>query len=264
MTFSYFPGCTLKNKALDLDIYARKSAEALGFTLEEIPEWQCCGGVYPLSQDEVATKLSSVRALAYAKQQNQDLVTICSACHNVIKQVNNDCTANEKFATQANNYLASDGIEYHGETTVRHYLEVLRDVVGFDKVKAACKNPLKDVKIGAYYGCLLLRPSKIMAMDDPENPRIIEDFISAIGATPVQYALKNECCGAYTALENKDIPKVRSQKILDNALDNGAEILVTACPLCRYNLEKNAGGRNISVVYFTELLAKALGIEKIS
>ena len=89
MTYSYFPGCTLKTKAKELDRYARISAEALGFTLEEIPDWQCCGGVYPMATNEIATKLSSIRALASAKAKGQSLVTLCSACHNVIKQVNN-------------------------------------------------------------------------------------------------------------------------------------------------------------------------------
>ena len=90
MTYSYFPGCTLKNKALDLDVYARQSSEALGFTLEELPEWQCCGGEYPMAKDEIASKLSSVRALANARDSGKDLVTLCSACYNVLKQVNND------------------------------------------------------------------------------------------------------------------------------------------------------------------------------
>ena len=84
MVFSYYPGCTLKNKAKDLDNYARMSAKALGVTLEEIPEWQCCGGVYPMAKDEIATKLSSVRTLMKAKDAGQDLVTMCSACHNVV------------------------------------------------------------------------------------------------------------------------------------------------------------------------------------
>ena len=86
MKYSYYPGCTLRNKAKDLDEYARASARALGFELEEIEDWQCCGGVYPLGTDEIATKLSSVRALNQAKEKGQDLVTICSACHHVIKR----------------------------------------------------------------------------------------------------------------------------------------------------------------------------------
>ena len=103
MVYSYYPGCTLKNKAQDLDRYARMSAEALGFTLQEIEEWQCCGAVYPLASDEIATKLSAVRALNDAKEKGQDLVTLCSACHHVIKRVNDDMQHVEDIRTRANN-----------------------------------------------------------------------------------------------------------------------------------------------------------------
>lgn len=261
-TYSYFPGCTLKNKAKDLDAYARASAEALGFSLEEIPEWQCCGGVYPTAADEVAQKLSSVRALAAARDAGRELVTLCSACYNVLKQVNADMQNNEFVSLKANNYLKKDGVEYHGEANVVHFLEVLRDKVGWANVKAAVKNPLAGKKIGAYYGCLLLRPANVLKFDDPENPQILEDFIKAIGATPVIYAQRNECCGAYTMFDDKSIPQERAQKILANATDMGAELLVTSCPLCKYNLIKNKGESGLDVIYFSELLAEALGVKE--
>ena len=263
MTYSYFPGCTLKNKAADLDKYARLSAEALGFTLEEIPDWQCCGGEYPMAKDEFATKLSSIRALADAKNAGHELVTLCSACYNVIKQVNNDVQTDELVDFKVNNYLKEDGIEYHGETKVLHYLEVLRDVVGWDKVRAAVKNPFTGKKIGAYYGCFLLRPASVLQFDDPENPQIIEDFIKAIGGTPVIYSQRNECCGAYTMFEDKEIPKNRVSKIMNNAQDMGADFLVTSCPLCKYNLLKNKGDSSLDVIYFTQLLAEALGLKEV-
>ncbi|MBR5645849.1 MAG: CoB--CoM heterodisulfide reductase iron-sulfur subunit B family protein [Treponema sp.] len=263
MTYSYFPGCTLKNKAADLDKYARLSAEALGFTLEEIPDWQCCGGEYPMAKDEFATKLSSIRALADAKNAGHELVTLCSACYNVIKQVNNDVQTDELVDFKVNNYLKEDGIEYHGETKVLHYLEVLRDVVGWEKVRAAVKNPFTGKKIGAYYGCLLLRPASVLQFDDPENPQIIEDFIKAIGGTPVIYSQRNECCGAYTMFEDKEIPKNRVSKIMNNAQDMGADFLVTSCPLCKYNLLKNKGDSSLDVIYFTQLLAEALGLKEV-
>lgn len=171
MTYSYFPGCTLKNKAKDLDHYARECAKVLGFELEEIENWQCCGAVYPQASDEIATKLSSVRALADAKEKGQDLITVCSACHHVIKRVNDDMANVEDIQTKVNNYMALSE-PYLGETKVLHYLEVLRDVVGFDKIKEKVVNPLKGRKIGAYYGCMLLRPSTTMQFDDPENPTI--------------------------------------------------------------------------------------------
>ena len=141
MKYSYFPGCTLRTKARDLDAYARVSARALGFELEEIDNWQCCGGVYPLGSDEIATKLSSVRALNEAKEKGQDLVTLCSACHHVIKRVNDDMKNVEDIRTRANNYMKL-AEPYEGETEVLHFLEVLRDRIGFDELKKKVeKNP---------------------------------------------------------------------------------------------------------------------------
>ena len=260
MKYSYYPGCTLRTKAKDLDAYARASAKALGFELEEIENWQCCGGVYPLGSDEIATKLSSVRALNEAKEKGQDLVTLCSACHHVIKRVNDDMRNVEDIRTRANNYMQLDE-PYAGETNVLHYLEVLRDRVGFDELKKRVVNPLKGRKICAYYGCLLLRPSTVLAFDDPENPQIIEDFIRAIGAEPVVYPYRNECCGGYISLKEKEMSGRMSCNIVDSAAGAGAEMLITACPLCMYNLNKSGSGK-IPVYYFTELLAEALGVKE--
>ena len=260
MIFSYYPGCTLRTKAKDLDRYARRSAEALGITLAELPDWQCCGGVYPMAKDEIATKLSSVRALATSKELGQDLITLCSACHNVIKQVNHDMQTNTDIALRVNNYL---GLEqpYGGETKVIHYLEMLRDVVGFDNLAKKVVNPLTGKKIAAYYGCLLLRPGKVLQMDDPENPTIIEDFIRAIGAEPVIYPYRNECCGGYVTLEDKSLAQKKSNAVLESAESFGAEMVLTACPLCLYNLNKNGTEHDLPVLYFTELLAEALGVK---
>jgi len=259
MNLSYFPGCTLKNKAKDLDVWARKSAEALGVTLEEIENWQCCGGVFTTAKDEIATKLSSVRILKAAQAKSQALVTVCSACHNVVKQTNHAMQNDAEFASKVNRYMY-DEEPYAGETAVYHYLEMLRDLVGFDKIAEKVVNPLKGKKIGAYYGCLLLRPGKVMAMDDVENPRIMEDFIRAIGAEPVVYGMRNECCGGYVTLESPELAKKKSNAVSENAAACGAEMIVTACPLCRYNLVKN--GSELPVVYFTELLAEALGVKE--
>ena len=255
MKMKYFPGCTLKTKAKDLDRYARRCAEVLGITLEELETWQCCGGVFTTARDEVATKLPSVRALQAS--QETGLVTVCSACHNVIKQTNHAMQTDPAFADTVNRYLETD---YRGETTVYHYLELLRDVVGFDTIKEKVVNPLTGKKIAAYYGCLLLRPNSTMKMDDPENPRIMEDFIRAIGAEPVIYALRNECCGGYVSVESPKLAGEKSAAVSQNAKAAGADVMVTACPLCRYNLKKHSN--DLPVVYFTELLAEALGVKE--
>lgn len=260
MTYSYYPGCTLKNKAKDLDRYARASAEALGITMEEIDEWQCCGAVYPQAQDEIATRLSSVRTLMAARDKGQDLLTLCSACHHVVKRVNHDMQVNADIRAKVNNYLKPE-IPYEGETKVIHYLEMLRDTVGFDAIAKKVMYPLTGRKIAAYYGCMLLRPSAEMQFDNPENPRIMEDFIRAIGAEPVIYPDRNSCCGAYCTLEDKAATNKKSGKILASAASFGADTVMTACPLCQYNLKQAVTGDAPKVIYFTELLAEALGLK---
>lgn len=261
MKFSYFPGCTLKTRAKQLDMQARACAGLLGVTLEELPGWQCCGGVYNTAADLTADKLAAVRALAAARDAGQPLVTVCSACHNVLMRTNAAMRDDAVFADRVNRYLAQgspDFRPYHGEVRVYHYLELLRDVIGYGAVRAAVKQPLDGMKIGSYYGCLLLRPSAVMAMDNPENPRIMEDFIASLGAEPVRFAARVECCGGYTALDTPDAARKKSGAILDNASDAGAQMLITACPLCRYNLTRTE--HRLPVVYFTELLARALGV----
>lgn len=259
MKHSYYPGCTLKTKAKQLDIYARRCAKALGVTLEEVEDWQCCGGVFTTSRDEIATKLSAVRTLAAARDKGQKLVTVCSACHNVIKQTNHQLKTDADFALRANNYSGFE-VPYEGETEVLHYLEMLRDEIGFDTIREKTVNPLTGKKIAAYYGCLLLRPSSVMQMDDAENPSILEDLIRAIGAEPVMYPYRNECCGGYVALENPASAQKKSQSVTNSAFLSGADLMVTACPLCKYNLEKH--DNRMPVVYITELLAEALGVKE--
>ncbi len=259
MKVSYFPGCTLKNKAKDLDRYARECAEILGVTLEEAENWQCCGGVFTTANDEIATKLSSVRVLRAAKEKEQPLVTVCSACHNVVKQTNYAMQNDKAFSDKVNRYMADEGA-YAGDAQVYHYLELLRDVIGFDKIREKVVNPLKGKKIGAYYGCLLLRPGKVLGLDDPENPTVMEELIRALGAEPVIFANRNECCGGYVLAESPELAKKKSSAVLDNAKAQGADMVITACPLCKYNLQKS--GSDVPVVYFTSLLAEALGVKE--
>lgn len=260
MTYSYFPGCTLKTRGKALDHWGRLSMQALGVTLQELPQWQCCGAVYPQAKDEIATRLSAVRALMAARELGQPLVTLCSACHHVIKRANRDMAEDARIADAVNRYLQPE-TPYHGETKVLHYLEVLRDEVGFDKLQQQVSHPLRGQKIGGYYGCMLLRPSREMGFDDPENPSILEDFLAALGAEPVKYALRNECCGGYVTVENRDFAADQAQKVLDNAAACGAQALITACPLCLYNLQHGSRG-GLPVYYFTELLALALGLKE--
>jgi len=258
MKFCFYPGCTLSTTAEEMSCYAKLSAEILGFTLNEIEDWQCCGAVFPLGTDEVAPKLPAVRALNYAKKQNMPLVTLCSACHQVFKQVNYQMRNDNVFRTDVFNF--DNELDYAGETEVLHFLEVIQQCIGFDTLKSKVTNPLSGRKIGAYYGCMLLRPGDIMQFDDPENPVIFENFLRALGAEPVFFPYRNECCGSYRTLKEKEKVREMSGKITASASERGATELITACPLCKYNVDVLSGGE-VPVYYFTELLAEALGIK---
>lgn len=260
MTYKYYPGCTLRTKAKELDEYARKSMEALGVQASEPEDWQCCGAVYPLGRDEVASRLAAIRVLVDARDEGKAVLTLCSACHHVLKRVNHDMRTDGDIRRKVNNYLGLSE-PYEGETEVTHFMEMLRDDVGFEGLKKKVKVPLSGRKIGAYYGCMLLRPGDVMAFDDAEDPRLLESFISALGAEPAVFSKRNECCGSYGSFEDKPAVRRLSCAVLESAKEKGAQALVTACPLCRYNLGQNDLKEIMPVQYFTELLAEALGVK---
>ncbi|MCG8502159.1 MAG: CoB--CoM heterodisulfide reductase iron-sulfur subunit B family protein [Firmicutes bacterium] len=263
MNYSYYPGCTLKTKAQNLEKFALHSAQALGVNLVEQEEWQCCGAVYPLSTDEIATKLASVRSLAAARDKGESLVTLCAACHQLMKRVNHDMQTKEDMREKVNNYLQLDD-NYQGESKVIHYLELLRDEIGFETLAQKVKVPLKGRKVAAYYGCLLLRPKEIMNFDDPERPTVLEDFLESLGASAIHYPYKTECCGGYLSVDKEEVVEQMVDNIIRSALEQGAEEIVTACPLCKYNLENSrlCSKGEISISYFTELLAEALDVKE--
>ena len=257
--YLYYPGCTLKSKAKELDTYALKSLKALGVEVEEFEDWQCCGAVFLQATDEIAMRLSAVRILALAEEKGQKLLTLCSACHHVLKRVNHDMQYSADIRQKVNNYCEFEK-PYAGDAEVIHFFELLRDDITFEVLKENVAKPLKSKKIGAYYGCLLLRPSDTMQFDDPENPAIIESFLKSIGAEPIHYTYRNECCGAYTSIEHNEHTKELCGNIMDSCTQKGIEALVTACPLCRYNLTKSTPGEGLPIYYFTQLLAEALDV----
>lgn len=259
MGYLYFPGCTLKDRTASImEKTALRAAAELGLPMEEIDEWQCCGAVYPLTDDELITLVSPSRTLFAAKEM--PVVTLCSACHHVLKRTRERLAADKDARDKISSYLEE---EYPGETRVVHYLELLRDELGWDALKEKIKVPLKGRRLAAYYGCMLLRPAKEMAFDNPERPRIMEDFLQALGAEVITFPFRNKCCGAYLAVTEQQVMEDTSYKIVKMALEYGAEELTTACPLCRYNLEQTPPVKEgkIKISFFSEPLAEALNLE---
>ncbi len=265
MKITYYPGCTLKANAKNFEDSAIYSYGELGIELVELPRWNCCGTVYSLATDDLMRHLAGIRTFIRVKEQGTNkFVTFCSMCYNTLKQVEIKLRNDEEALSKLNDFMYEEETKYDGDVTVIHGLTLLKEY-GFDKLKSKVKNPLNK-KIAAYYGCLLLRPKEV-AIDDVENPTIMEDLISALGGEPIDFPFKNECCGAYEVTHDRNIIIERTKKIIENAQARGAEMIITSCPLCEFNLDnmqkyvkENYGSfKTIPVLYYTQVMAVAFG-----
>jgi heterodisulfide reductase subunit B len=267
MSLAYYPGCTLKTKARNLEEPAVASMEALGFKLDEVPRWNCCGAVYSLADDDLIHQVAPVRNLIRVKKQGKaELVTLCAFCLNTLKRANLLMRQDVAKRDTLNAFI-DEGIDYSGEVEVVHLLEVLRDDVGWEALSQKVKLPLRGLKAAPYYGCTLLRPREI-AIDNVEDPAILRDFLKALGAGPVDFPESTRCCGSYQVVSSPGDIAEYARPILNSALSHGAEALVLTCPLCDYNLDrgqkelikKGSGFKEMPLFYFTQLLALALGL----
>jgi len=259
--YTYYPGCTLYTKARSLDLCARKAAEKVGFELAEMPSWNCCGAIYNATSDDLAAQVGSVRNLAKASQMGDKLVTLCAACYNVLKRVQNrlEQPGNEIESERLRTFVDE---RFEQPVKVLHYLEVLKQDIGWDAIGAKVVKPLAKLKVASYYGCLMVRPKEVLEFDDPENPQVMDDLMRVLGAEPTKFDFKAECCGGYLVVNRRDVAKSSSQRILDNAKTWGAEAIVTTCPLCQYNMDKLRvmTDGSLPVFYFTQLLGLAVGL----
>ena len=267
MELLYYPGCTLKTSAKNLESSALGVVEALGYELKEMEEWNCCGVVASLTDDDLMHHLAPLRNLIHVEDQGQDkVVVLCDMCYNTLKQTSLRVQNSEEDLKKLNDFMDREN-DYKGTVKVIHFLEFLRDEVGFDVIKKKVKEPLKGLKIMPYYGCMLLRPREV-AIDDAEEPKIFSDLIRALGGTVIDTPFKIECCGSYHTIDQKEAVSKRAQTISQYAIERGADAIMLSCPLCRYNLDvrgKEAeamfkGYKQVPVFYYTQLLAIALGL----
>ena len=267
----FYPGCTLKGVAKNLEDSTVESARVLGYNLLELPGWTCCGAVYGLAQDSVKFTIANVRNLIRAKEFGEKigdnrLIAVCSMCYNNLRRAHID-VMKHKDRLKTLNIFMDEEPDYNGEVNVMHYLQLLKNDIGLDKIKKSVKKPLKGLKVAPYYGCLLLRPKEI-AIDDMEDPHILEDVLTALGAEVVDYPLKNECCGSYHTVDKKELVAERTYKLVSVAREVGADVIATSCPLCFFNLDKRqeiAKDKHhdfdyMPIVYFTQLMAIAFGL----
>ncbi len=266
MQIGYYPGCTLKTKARNLEIAAIKAMETLGVELVELDRWNCCGAVYSLADDDLVHLLAPVRDLIRARDQGHTRVlALCSMCYNTLARANKLMREDEEKRDALNQFMEEE-TDYAGEVEVVHMLNFLRDEIGWDKVKEAVKKPL-NMKVAPYYGCTLTRPYDV-SIDPAIDPPVFKDLITALGGEVVEYPDSEVCCGSYQIISNADAAGKTTAVILGSAEKRGAEALALSCPLCEYNLgrkqdlaiQAKEDLKPLPVYYFTQLMAVAFGL----
>lgn len=265
----YYPGCTVKTTAQSYEKVAIGVLKLFGINVIEMNRWVCCG-VYPgLARDVVYHLVAPIRNLIYAQEeikerglQNNYLLTLCSMCFNTLRSANSKYINDEELRSKLDYFFQNESY-YEGKIKVVHFLEVLRDIVGFKELSKKIEKKLRGIGIAAFYGCYLLRPRGI-GIDDPDSPRVMEDLIALLGGKPVIYPYRNRCCGGYLVVKEPEMVWNRIKTIVKSAIYHGAKILVTTCPLCAYNLEEGQKRfkdeiKTILPVFFEpELIAYAL------
>ena len=267
MKVSYYPGCTLKSNAKNFEDSALCALRELGLDVKELDRWNCCGTVYSLATDDLMHHLASIRNLIRVKEaQSDSVMTLCAMCYNTLKRVNEKVKADPESLDKIHKFMNEEKIPYTGDVKVRHLLELLRDDIKFETIAKKVRKPLRDLKVASYYGCLLVRPKEI-GLDDMENPTILDDLTAVLGATPVDFPYKTECCGAYQTVDKPATVAERTFSILSSARSRGADVVSVSCPLCAFNLDhrqketaqRYSDFKKMPILYFTQLMAIALG-----
>ncbi|MGA9117583.1 MAG: CoB--CoM heterodisulfide reductase iron-sulfur subunit B family protein [Bacteroidota bacterium] len=267
MKYAYYPGCSLEKTQRGYDESVRAVFAALDQELLELDDWNCCGATVYMSVKETVSLAVSARNLAIAEKMGLDILAPCSSCFTVLSKTNKILNAIPEMHKDVNEALAEGGLSYAGRTGVRHPLDVLMNDVGLEAILKKKRRSLGGLRIGPYYGCQIVRPDK--TFDDRENPVLMDRLFTACGGSMVYYPMKVRCCGGMLMTTFEETALKLNRDLLACAEENGADVLVTTCPLCHFNLEAYQDKINaafgthfsIPILYFTQLLGIVLGIE---
>ena len=265
--YLYYPGCSLHSSGKSYDESSRAVTAALGAKLVELEDWNCCGATAYMGIKELTAFTISARNLALAEQKGKEVVAPCSGCYVGLNKTNNYLKEFPEVQNKVNAALSEGELTYNGTVKVRHLLDVFTRDIGTEKVKQFVVKPLTGLKVGCYYGCQIVRPRN--EIDDPECPETMEALMKACGATPVDFAMKAFCCGGALMGTEEQIGLRLIKNLLHSASRSNIKILVTPCPLCQMNLDayqdraakKYKMDVRIPILYFTQLIGLALGIE---
>jgi len=264
MKIGYYPGCSLEGTSKEYSDSLFAVAEKCGITLEAINDWNCCGASAAHSMNHDLAVALPARTLALAEQQGlTEIVIPCAACYSRLSQSQNELNDNYVTKSRIESYL---DLKISGTIKLLTVIDFLKKYI-YPVADQHVVNKLNQ-KTACYYGCMLVRPKEITVIERTEDPLEMEDVMKIAGATPVKWAYKTECCGAGLSVSKTDIVAKLSGKILEDAVSNGAESIIVACPMCHMNLDMRRPeikkqinkDINIPVLFITQALGLSMGI----
>lgn len=265
MKYQYFPGCSLKGTGRAYEESFLAVFKALGIEVNELEDWNCCGATAYMSVDETKSYALAGRNLAIAERATEDVIAPCSACYLVLNKTIQGLKDHKELRRKVTSALKAGDLEYKGTAKVRHPLDVLVNDVGMEEIKKRVTNPLKGLKLAAYYGCQVVRP--YATFDDQHDPVTMDNLMAASGAECVDWALKTRCCGGSLTGTVPEAGLRLAYIILKEAKRRGAQAIVTPCPLCQFNLDgyqdqiaDKYERIDMPVLYFTQVVGLAMGL----
>lgn len=265
-----FLGCVIpyRRTASGYEISVRKILDKLGVEVLEMPEFNCCGlPVDSVSHDLMLTL--AARNLCLAERENLNIMTLCPGCSGTLHKVNKTLKEEVEVREKVNGYLKEIGMEFKGTIEVKHFIRVLVEDIGLEKIKGEIRKPLDKLRVVEHNGCHIMRPSREIGFDDPENPTTLRKLIEITGAKCLDYVGKTECCGAMVLAVNDQIPLQIAGDKLRHVKEVGPHAIVTLCPSCHLMFDLNQPSIErvlketfrIPVIHYPQLLGLAIGLE---
>lgn len=267
LKFTPFFGCMISTKYPQFEASVRKTLPKLGVELVDLDGYSCCPDpIYFKAFDKEEWITLAARNICIAEEAGHDIITCCSGCTATLKEANHLMHEDISLRDRVNARLAKIGREWKGTIQVRHIVAMIRDEVGMDRVEASVVKPLNGLRAAIHYGCHLLKPSKVMQVDNPDRPTILEDLMNAIGVEPVEHEEKILCCGK--ACMDPDIPGEMTRDVLRSIENLGVDCMGLICPTCfdEYDVGQIKLNRkfkedfNLPVIYWFQLLGLAQGM----
>ena len=272
MKYALYTGCTAKESTPELLKSTLAVAEVLGVEIEILDEASCCGASHLQDFDEFLSLVLNARNICLAEKRGLKLVTLCNTCQLMLENTKQALDNNEELKAKVNEKLSQTGYKYTGNTKIQHFLYAILEDIGLEEISKHVTKPL-NLKIAPFYGCHIIRPSKTHCgsnlNENPYKPNAIESLINVLMGEAIDYQSKTKCCGFHVDLQNTPVSEKLTANALIDASENGAEVMVTPCPLCHLNLDvkQKAAAKhvnedlNMPILHLPQLIGLAFGID---